>query len=376
MTAAVRRTAVSAVALLAVVLAGCDSRSDPGGGPVDSTAAAMTTSSAGSAPTLSVAPTAPTVLTASTARPTAPTTDSTAGAPVAATAESGPTAAPVGSVTDPSVVASPNAAAPVELPEGGRTLFPDRRIAALYGHPGIAGLGVLGQQDLPESIARARELAADIQPYSDVPVLPAFEIIATIADAGPGPDGDYSAESTVEELRPWVQQAAAAGLYVVLDLQPGRTDFLTQAQRYAELLQLPGVGLALDPEWRLAAGQVHLEQIGSVDAAEVNAVAGWLADLTAAAGLPQKLLLLHQFRLSMIRNIDALDLSHPELAVVVQMDGQGSQAAKDETWAAITGAAPPGIRFGWKNFLQRDTPVLGPADTMAQQPTPVLISVE
>ena len=30
--------------------------------------------------------------------------------------------------------------------------------------------------------------------------------------------------------------AVAAGDYVVLDLQPGRTDFLTQAQQYAELL--------------------------------------------------------------------------------------------------------------------------------------------
>ena len=40
-------------------------------------------------------------------------------------------------------------------------------------------------------------------------------------------------------------------MYVVLDLQPGRTDFLTQAKRYEPLLALPHVGLALDPEWRL-----------------------------------------------------------------------------------------------------------------------------
>ena len=44
-------------------------------------------------------------------------------------------------------------------------------------------------------------------------------------------------------------------MYVVLDLQPGYTDFLAQAQRYEEFLAQPHVGLALDPEWRLAPGR-------------------------------------------------------------------------------------------------------------------------
>jgi hypothetical protein len=66
---------------------------------------------------------------------------------------------------------------------------------------------------------------------------------------------------------------------VILDLQPGRTDFLTQAMIYEEFLRLPHVGLALDPEWRLEPNQVHLRQIGSVDAAEINQVGNWLASL-------------------------------------------------------------------------------------------------
>ena len=55
----------------------------------------------------------------------------------------------------------------------------------------------------------------------------------------------------------WAVEAAAEhGVYVVLDLQPGRQDFLSQAQQYQELLELPNVGLALDPEWRLGPDQV------------------------------------------------------------------------------------------------------------------------
>ncbi|OUD85835.1 hypothetical protein BC477_15610 [Clavibacter michiganensis subsp. michiganensis] len=43
------------------------------------------------------------------------------------------------------------------------------------------------------------------------------------------------------------------------------------------MLAQPGVGLALDPEWRLGPDQVPLKQIGSVSAAEVDATTDWLA---------------------------------------------------------------------------------------------------
>ncbi len=72
-----------------------------------------------------------------------------------------------------------------------------------------------------------------------------------------GRRADYSSETEIGVLRPYVDAAKAAGIYVVLDLQPGRTDFLTQAKRYAELLAEPHVGLALDPEWRLKPNQRH-----------------------------------------------------------------------------------------------------------------------
>ena len=263
-----------------------------------------------------------------------------------------------------------------DLPGGGRVLFPGRRLVALYGHPNIRGLGVLGEQDLPGGIARAAALAAQYRPLSAVPVIPTFEIIASYADLVPGEDGNYSVESTVESLRPWVQAAGRAGMYVVLDLQPGRTDFLSQAKRYTDLLALPYVGLALDPEWRLGPNQLPLQQIGGVDAAEVNTVIDWLAELTAGHRLPQKLLVLHQFRLSMLRHEDAITTARPQVAVLIHMDGQGTPGQKDETWRAVTAAAPAGVPLGWKNFYRNDTPMLTPTQTMRKQPTPVMISYQ
>ncbi len=280
------------------------------------------------------------------------------------------------SVPASSSVASPVAALVPALPGGGQTLFPGRRLVALYGHPGAPDLGVLGAQDLPAGIARAQKLAASYAPLSDVPVVPTFEIIATTASSEAGEDGDYSSESTVASLRPWVEQAAAAGMYVVLDLQPGRADFLSQARRYTDLLRLPGVGLALDAEWHLEPGQKPLQQIGGVDAADINAVTAWLAGLTATAHLPQKLLVLHQFQLSMIRHEPDLDTSHPEIQLLIHMDGNGSPALKDATWRSVTAAAPPGMPFGWKNFYREDTPMLAADQTLAHHPAPLMISYQ
>ena len=264
-----------------------------------------------------------------------------------------------------------------QLPAGGQLLFPASFLVALYGTPGSAALGVLGEQGLEASIQRARDTAAPYDSLVDATVVPTFEIIATVASASPGPDGNYSTETDVESLRPWVEAAGEAGLYVVLDLQPGRTDFLSQAQQYRELLELPHVGLALDPEWRLGPGEVHLRQIGSVGVDEVNAVVTWLADLTREQALPQKLLVLHQFRLDMVQGRERLDTSRDELAVMVHADGQGAQPDKQATWQRLHENAPAALWWGWKNFYDEDVPMLTPEQTVASvRPLPQLISYQ
>jgi hypothetical protein len=264
----------------------------------------------------------------------------------------------------------------VQLPGGGQVLFPARRIVALYGNPGTPALGVLGHQGLAASIVRAKATAAQYSRLVKAPVIPAFEIIATVAQASPGRQRTYSFESSVSSLRPWVTAASKAGMYVTLDLQPGRANLLEQAKRYQSLLRLPGVGLALDPEWKLQPGQLPLHQIGSVSITEVNSVVRWLASLTARYHLPQKLLELHEFRLSMIQGIGQLDTRPDDLAIVINMDGQGAPGTKLATWQAVVGNAPQGVYFGWKDFYTKDTPMLGPVRTIGQRPQPVLISYQ
>ena len=262
-----------------------------------------------------------------------------------------------------------------ELPGGGRILFPDRRLVAFYGGVKTGVLGVLGEQGPAATLERmtplVEEYAAD-----GVMTVPAFEIITTLATAQAGKDGDYSGEFLVETLMPWIEYAAQNDIYVVLDLQPGRSDFLSQAKQYEELLKLPHVGLALDPEWRLGPNEVHLVQIGSVDAGEVNRVIEWLAALVRRERLPQKLLIVHQFRLDMITDRHLL-LTPPELAVMIHMDGQGGSGAKYHTWdTLVRGTEDRGWWWGWKNFFDEDDPTFEPEEVLELRPVVYFVSYQ
>ena len=266
-----------------------------------------------------------------------------------------------------------------QVPGGGFHILPEgqpRRYLAYYGHPGTDDLGVLGEQGPAETL---QEMQGFIQDYSTdgAQVIPAFEIIASVASGGPTDDGDYSYEWPAEKFRPWVDFAEENDVYVVLDLQPGRDDFLSQAMQYEELLRRPNVGIAFDPEWRLQPDETHLNQIGSVTAAEINETINWLADLVKENGLPQKMVVLHQFRISMIQNRqDVVD--RPEIQVVVQMDGEGSEPLKDATWGRLLeGTEDAHWAWGWKNFFDEDDPgPMPPENVMGKEPTPVYVSYQ
>ncbi|MYA86079.1 MAG: hypothetical protein F4Y12_10895 [Acidimicrobiaceae bacterium] len=253
--------------------------------------------------------------------------------------------------------------------------MPDRRLVAAYGHPSTAGLGVLGEQGPEAAVERLRSIAAGYG-ADGLAVLPTFEVIATVASASAGADGDYSSVTDHEVIRPWIEVAAANDVYVVLDLQPGRSDFLSQAKLYEEFLRLPHVGLALDPEWRLKPHEVHLRQVGTVDAAEINQVVDWLAGIVREEVLPQKLLIVHQFRFSMITNREQIE-TPPELAVMIHMDGQGSLSAKYNTWNTLTGE-PDADHFywGWKNFYDEDSPMATPEQVLARSPKIFYVSFQ
>ena len=145
----------------------------------------------------------------------------------------------------------------------------DPLLVAYYGTAGSGALGVLGERAPQASDRRLRAQAARFAGLGH-PLQTVYELIVTVADGYPGKDGDYSHDISRAAVQSWITAAHRNGALVVLDLQPGRRDFLTVAKHWAWALADPWVGLALDPEWRMHGGAVPARVIGHVDAAEVN----------------------------------------------------------------------------------------------------------
>ncbi|MGA5299094.1 hypothetical protein ACPCHT_04155 [Nucisporomicrobium flavum] len=269
----------------------------------------------------------------------------------------------------PSASAAPGSTP--ELPLGGTRIFPTYRVVAYYGTAGTATLGVLGEGTPDKMLPKLRAAAKPFAGGRKVQV--AYELIASVAQAGPGRDGDYSQMIPMARIQQYVDQARRNKVLVILDLQPGRGDFLPQARQLERFLVQPHVGLALDPEWRMPQGKVPGRTIGKVGSGEVNRVSDYVAGLVKRHNLPEKLFVLHQFRSSMLPDVARIK-KQPGLAMVQHVDGFGTRSEKDATWNRLR--RPQQFHLGYKLFYDEDIKRYGAKDLLKFKNVPELISFQ
>jgi hypothetical protein len=268
--------------------------------------------------------------------------------------------------------ATPTPTPPAQLPRGGRTILPRYRIVAYYGAPQDPQLGVLGIGSPAHAAARLQRQA---RPYGrrSRPVMPALELLAVVAANSPGDGGRYNLRQPSSVIRRYLRAARRAKALLILDIQPGRSDFFTEATRLKRWLKYPDVGLALDPEWRMGPGEVPGQVIGHVDAREVNATAAWLSQLVRRRHLPEKLFLVHEFTDSMVPEAELK--RPPGLAYVLNIDGFGTQTLKVAKYKGFMRQAH-GFRRGFKLFYHEDTDTMTPREVMHLHPRPDVVVYE
>ena len=266
---------------------------------------------------------------------------------------------------------------PVELPRGGREVFPRFRLFGYSGHPNADALGRLGIGDIDD---RMRELEQGGQAYrSDRDLLPVMELITVVAQPKPGADGLYRTRISDATIESWLATARAHDALLLLNIQPGRADFLDEVRHLERWLSEPEVGLALDPEWAVNADQVPGKVFGSTSGQELDAVAAWLSELAKAKGLPEKVLVYHQLHEDIVVDEAALG-THPGVVLVKSVDGIGSPAQKTAAWKRLVAKTPKHVALGFKLFYEEDTrggrPLMTPEEVLALQPTPQYILYE
>jgi hypothetical protein len=309
---------------------------------------------------------------------TATTVSSTSGVSATAHTDTSPgggtTVVAQGGVAAPTAPAPSGPAAPTAaLPHGASSIFGDGRfLVAYYGTAETGALGVLGETR-PDEMQRRVHRAAKPFARKHQSVQVVYELIVSIADRYAGPGHDYSHDIARAEVQKYIDAAHRHDALLLLDLQPGRSDFLTTARHWAWALKDPYVGLALDPEWRMGRHGVPGARIGSVGAGEINRVSAWLRDLVARNALPQKLFVLHQFRTDMIDHIGSVE-PRRGLVMVQHIDGFGTPGQKLDTFHAV--AHPRQFFMGFKLFYDEDVHRMNAADVRRIRPKVRFVSFQ
>ncbi len=251
---------------------------------------------------------------------------------------------------------------PTDVP----SYFDVAQVVSFYGYPGICLMGELGCHPAEEVADRITELTLSFDQLNGVRhAIPALHVIVDVAQKTPQDDGSYLDRMSAAHIAEWVEIARSRGILLFLDLQIGWTDPLESVQRLEPFLEEPFVHIAIDPEFatlrsRAAPGLV----IGSVSAADVNRVQHYLSEIVRRKHLPQKILVLHQFRSFMLPTPERY-ANVGEVEITVDMDGWGGE------WAKLSGyeqfaLAPYAERSAFKLFYQWDTPdVLTPEEIVA-----------
>lgn len=333
------------------------------GAPVDDVATGTLGGSAGDTTTTTTSTTSGSTTSGST---TAGTTSGSG------TATSGSTASQPGDSSS-TTTAAPTVA---ELPRGGTEIFPTYRLFGYSGAPLSEGLGRLGIGDLDDRVVEMEERGQEFAGGREL--LPVLELIATVVHAVPSDDGMYRTHADDEVVRDYLEAARRHDGILLLNIQPGRADFIDEVKYWEDWLSEPDVGVALDPEWAVDEGQTPGRVYGRTTGKELDEVAAYLAGLVEEHHLPEKVMVYHQVHTSVVRDEHELT-DHEGVVVIKSVDGIGSPYDKELTYDLVNENRPDFVHPGFKLFYEEDAavgPLMTAEQVLALKPRPEYILFE
>lgn len=210
----------------------------------------------------------------------------------------------------------------------GSILLPTHRIVAYYGSPLTPFMGILGETPTATMLAQLDAQAAQYAAADPShPVVEALEMVAVVASRSAQADHTYRLRMPYSLIQQELDLARSHHAILILDIQVGHSTIPSEIAYLAPFLKEPDVQLALDPEFDMPPGDVPGKQIGTMSTADINYALQYLNNLAIQYHLPQKLLIVHQFRQLMIPDWAQIQ-PVPNVAFVRDMDGFGGQPIK------------------------------------------------
>ena len=267
--------------------------------------------------------------------------------------------------------------APYPLPGA---ILPFKRVVAFYGNLYAKKMGILGELPPNEMLAKLKgEVKNWERADPQTPVQPALHYIAVVASGDPGKDGKYRHRMPFKQIDTVLKLAAKAHAIVFLDIQVALSNIHAELPLLEKYWIMPNVHFGMDPEFSMKDGIHPGKKIGTYDAADVNYVSGYLANLVRKYHLPPKILIVHRFTKKMLTNYQQIKL-RPEIQLVMDMDGWGEPDLKEGTWRYFIHNEPvqfTGFKLFYKNDLKKAPHhMFTPEEVLKNKPYPIYIQYQ
>lgn len=253
-----------------------------------------------------------------------------------------------------------------------RISLPTNRLVIYYGNPFSSAMGPLGDYSDDELLAKLRQQAqvyAALDPQH--PVIPAFDYVTPVAQASPTADGTWRARMPDESIEHYRELANSNHMLFFMDMQVAHSTVQDEVNNVWSFLQQPGVDLALDPEFDMPPGTTPGVEFGHMSASEINWVIDKLSNLVLTQHLPPKILIIHQFRESMLPDWQNIRVK-PGVEVVTSVDGFGTPEAKIGDYNIFDKQQL--IQYpGFKLFYRWDQPLMSPSAVLKMSPPPLMV---
>jgi hypothetical protein len=260
------------------------------------------------------------------------------------------------------------------------SILPNKRIVAYYGNPLSKRMGALGEYPKDEMLRRLKnEVAKWEKADPSLPVQPALQLIAVVAQGVPGKAGKYRMimpDKVVNQVYDWAKEAHCI---MFIDIQTGHDNLRTILPRFEWLLKNPDVHLAIDPEFNLIkSGRIPGTKIGTYDAADINYASGYLQELVKKYNLPPKVFIVHRFTRNMVTHARGIML-RPEVQIIMNMDGWGAPWLKRDSYRDYIVAEPveyTGFKLFYHNDTKKGDALLTPQEVLRLNPKPLYIQYQ
>ena len=252
-----------------------------------------------------------------------------------------------------------------------QVIIPKTRILSYYGYPGNELMGILGEHDMDALLPLLQEQGAAYQAADpERPLALAYEVIASVAQADAGDDGNFLVHIDSDTLDDYAAFCRDNDLLLILDLQFGRDTVQQELDWVRPWLEMPHVHVALDPEFAIKEGERPGVDLGTLSADDIAYAQRFLVDLAEEHDLPPKILIVHQFNYYTLPDKERIE-PMDGLQFVLEVDGWGPPDDKRETYQVLT--EEPIEYHGFKLWYRQDDPLMSPADVLALAPTPDIV---